>query len=115
MDMGTAQTSIYVTSAMQIFTDLTCSLLPLSLLNDRRATREKVGICSMILVGLLATSAAIYKTTIVRTFDVQRKFLDVPKLNRQTMPLLTPHPVTEDMSVSVVGLSIMANLEAQLA
>ena len=71
MDINTAQTSIYVTSAMQIFTDLSYSLLPLSLLTERRATHEKVGICSMILIGLLATSAAIYKTTVVKYFDFE--------------------------------------------
>jgi rhodopsin domain-containing protein len=74
MDMKTAQTSIYVNAAMQIFTDLTYSLLPISLLNDGRATREKVGICLMMAVGLLATSAAIYKTTVVNMFDVNGAF-----------------------------------------
>ena len=73
MDINTAQTSIYVTSAMQIFTDLSCSLLPFSLLTDGRATREKVGICSMIFIGLLATAAAIYKMSCVKYFDFNVK------------------------------------------
>jgi hypothetical protein len=71
MDMVTAQTSIYVTLAMQIFTDMTYSLLPLSLLTDRRPSHEKVAICSIILTGLAATSASIYKTTLVKNFNFE--------------------------------------------
>ena len=71
MDLQTAQTSMYVNYAMTIFTDTMFSLLPVSLLMDsRRPTHEQVAISSMITLGLMATCATIYKTTLVNTFDL---------------------------------------------
>ena len=71
MDPEIAQTSIFVSLAMNVFTDMIFSLLSLSLLVDGRPTYEKVAICSIISIGLMATCDSIYKTTTpVENFDV---------------------------------------------
>ncbi len=66
-----AQTSIYVTAAMTILTDVILSLIPLTFIVQlQRPLREKIAISFIMGLGLIASCASIYKTTLVKNYGV---------------------------------------------
>jgi hypothetical protein len=68
VDSSTARTSMFVSLAMVMFTDLTFALLPLSLLRDRPPLHERVAICLIVFSGFLTTVATVARTTFVNRF-----------------------------------------------
>lgn len=87
-----SQTSIYVTAALTILTDVILSLIPLTFIVQlQRPMREKLAIAFIMALGLVASCASIYKATLVKNYGV-----------------------TGDTLVDGVGLTIWSFLEMQL-
>ncbi|KAK3933647.1 hypothetical protein QBC46DRAFT_432099 [Diplogelasinospora grovesii] len=63
--------SIYATAAMTIVTDITLSLAPISfIVNIQRPMREKVALGFVMGLGILASSASIAKTSMVKDYGI---------------------------------------------
>ena len=73
------QMSIYVTAAMTILTDFTLSLLPLSfIVHIQRPWREKIALACVMGLGVVASSASIVKTTLVKDYGINGNVLPGP-------------------------------------
>lgn len=86
-----SQTSIYVTAALTIVSDLVLSLMPIAfIVRIQRPLREKIAIGCLMGLGVLASIASITKTTLVKYYGVNGMFifLSSPLLSR---PDLTRH------------------------
>jgi len=71
MDITVAQTSIYVTAAMTILTDVILSLTPIAfIMNIQRPVREKVALAFVMGLGVIASIASIVKTTLVKNYGI---------------------------------------------
>lgn len=113
-----SQMSIYVTAAMTIVTDFTLSLLPLTfIVHIQRPWREKVALACVMGLGVIASSASIAKTTLVKNYGITGKLLP-------HSPAATPLPSfgflfnndqTGDDLMDSVGITIWSILEVQLA
>lgn len=67
--LTTAQNTIYFSAALSISTDLTFSILPITFVRKLdRPLWEKAVLCILMGLGVFATAASIFKTTLVRGY-----------------------------------------------
>ncbi|KAH8880573.1 hypothetical protein GQ53DRAFT_669582, partial [Thozetella sp. PMI_491] len=66
-----AQTSIFVTASITIFTDVLLSLIPLTfIVRIQRPLREKIAVGIIMGLGIVASISSIYKTTLAKNYGV---------------------------------------------
>lgn len=112
MPPSVSHISIYVTAAMTILTDVILSLLPITfIVNIQRPLREKLALSFVMGLGILASSASIVKTTLVKNYGITGKYISfLYELETCQLTMI----VGDDLMDSV-GITIWSILEMQLA